>query len=178
MKVSLCIWLANLYRVITYENITKLWEDASWQVIMLRTPTRWWLLDVENLLLYIFAIQNLENQIWIIFQHENFVTGSIWALCFDSKSKVMIDNDYWVNSSIFVLYFFFLQCSISSWWPGNPSKLTMEFDQSLEEWAKDKPLSILQLDPADRAVLRIAGNILNFISTVFGVCNMVKLLNE
>jgi len=34
----------------------------------------------------------------------------------------------------------------------------MEFAQTLEEWAKDKPLSILQLDPADRAVLRIAGN--------------------
>lgn len=35
----------------------------------------------------------------------------------------------------------------------------MEFenDFSLKEWAKDKPLSILQLDPADRAVLRIAG---------------------
>lgn len=34
----------------------------------------------------------------------------------------------------------------------------MEFDrQSLDEWAKDKPLSILQLDPADRAVLKIAG---------------------
>ncbi|XP_028029407.1 dystonin isoform X16 [Bombyx mandarina] len=34
----------------------------------------------------------------------------------------------------------------------------MEFenDFSLKEWAKDKPLSILQLDPADRAVLRIA----------------------
>jgi hypothetical protein len=31
--------------------------------------------------------------------------------------------------------------------------------QSLEEWAKDKPLSILQLDPADRAVLRIAGKV-------------------
>ena len=29
--------------------------------------------------------------------------------------------------------------------------------QSLDEWAKDKPLSILQLDPADRAVLKIAG---------------------
>lgn len=29
--------------------------------------------------------------------------------------------------------------------------------ESLAEWAKDKPLSILQLDPADRAVLRIAG---------------------
>lgn len=34
----------------------------------------------------------------------------------------------------------------------------MELDrQSLDEWAKDKPLSILQLDPADRAVLKIAG---------------------
>uniref|UniRef100_T1IX61 Calponin-homology (CH) domain-containing protein n=1 Tax=Strigamia maritima TaxID=126957 RepID=T1IX61_STRMM len=32
----------------------------------------------------------------------------------------------------------------------------MDFGASLEEWAKDKPLSILQLDPADRAVLRIA----------------------
>jgi len=40
---------------------------------------------------------------------------------------------------------------------------TMEFDGSLKEWAKDKPLSILQLDPADRAVLRIAGK-LNHIS--------------
>ena len=31
------------------------------------------------------------------------------------------------------------------------------FGLTLEEWARDKPLSILQLDPADRAVLRIAG---------------------
>ncbi|GBP20847.1 hypothetical protein EVAR_80664_1 [Eumeta japonica] len=38
----------------------------------------------------------------------------------------------------------------------------MEFEKdcSLKEWAKDKPLSILQLDPADRAVLRIAGSVL------------------
>ena len=28
---------------------------------------------------------------------------------------------------------------------------------SLEAWQRDQPLSILQLDPADRAVLRIAG---------------------
>ena len=34
----------------------------------------------------------------------------------------------------------------------------MEFDrQSLEAWQRDQPLSVLQLDPADRAVLRIAG---------------------
>lgn len=40
----------------------------------------------------------------------------------------------------------------------------MELDrQSLDEWAKDKPLSILQLDPADRAVLKIAGNFNLFV---------------
>ncbi|KAG7175230.1 hypothetical protein Hamer_G001257 [Homarus americanus] len=39
-----------------------------------------------------------------------------------------------------------------------PGEGEMELDrQSLDEWAKDKPLSILQLDPADRAVLKIAG---------------------
>ncbi|CAD7011501.1 unnamed protein product [Ceratitis capitata] len=43
--------------------------------------------------------------------------------------------------------------------------------ESLSEWAKDKPLSILQLDPADRAVLRIAvldayRNVENFITAV------------
>lgn len=35
--------------------------------------------------------------------------------------------------------------------------MDFDADRSLKEWAKDKPLSILQLDPADRAVLRIAG---------------------
>ncbi|KAG8228671.1 hypothetical protein J437_LFUL008909 [Ladona fulva] len=35
--------------------------------------------------------------------------------------------------------------------------MEFELDSSLQEWARDKPLSILQLDPADRAVLRIAG---------------------
>uniref|UniRef100_A0ABD2XTK8 Calponin-homology (CH) domain-containing protein n=1 Tax=Trichogramma kaykai TaxID=54128 RepID=A0ABD2XTK8_9HYME len=34
--------------------------------------------------------------------------------------------------------------------------MEFELDGSLKEWAKDKPLSVLQLDPADRAVLRIA----------------------
>ena len=34
----------------------------------------------------------------------------------------------------------------------------MQIDRlSLEAWQRDQPLSILQLDPADRAVLRIAG---------------------
>lgn len=39
------------------------------------------------------------------------------------------------------------------------SVMDFELDLSLKEWAKDKPLSILQLDPADRAVLRIAGEL-------------------
>lgn len=40
-----------------------------------------------------------------------------------------------------------------------PYKMDFDADKSLKEWAKDKPLSILQLDPADRAVLRIAGTV-------------------
>lgn len=40
--------------------------------------------------------------------------------------------------------------------------MEFELDGSLKEWAKDKPLSILQLDPADRAVLRIAGEYSNY----------------
>lgn len=39
---------------------------------------------------------------------------------------------------------------------GSTSNVMMD-REGLMEWAKDKPLSILQLDPADRAVLRIAG---------------------
>ena len=35
----------------------------------------------------------------------------------------------------------------------------MEYDRvSLEDWQKQQPLSILQLDTADRVVLRVAGN--------------------
>ena len=38
----------------------------------------------------------------------------------------------------------------------------MQIDRAgLEAWQRDQPLSILQLDPADRAVLRVAG-LLNF----------------
>lgn len=40
--------------------------------------------------------------------------------------------------------------------------MEFELDGSLKEWVKDKPLSILQLDPADRAVLRIAGKCQSF----------------
>ena len=46
----------------------------------------------------------------------------------------------------------------------------MEFDRlSLEAWQRDQPLSILQLDPADRAVLRIAGWSIN--------CKSISYLN-
>lgn len=31
--------------------------------------------------------------------------------------------------------------------------------EELNEWAKDKPLSILRLDPVDRAILKIAGKL-------------------
>ena len=34
----------------------------------------------------------------------------------------------------------------------------MDFDRAaLEEWQKQQPLAILQLDPSDRVVLRVAG---------------------
>lgn len=35
-------------------------------------------------------------------------------------------------------------------------KLDNNFGLKLEEWTRDKPISILRLDPSDRAVLRIA----------------------
>ena len=44
--------------------------------------------------------------------------------------------------------------------PASPDETDYHFGLTLEEWARDKPLSILQLDPADRAVLRIAGTTL------------------
>ena len=45
----------------------------------------------------------------------------------------------------------------------------MEIDrQALEEWQKHQPLAILQLDPSDRVVLRVAGKPnLNFLETDF-----------
>lgn len=41
----------------------------------------------------------------------------------------------------------------------------MEFenDTSLKEWTREQPLTILALDPADRAVLRIAGTSLIYL---------------
>lgn len=53
--------------------------------------------------------------------------------------------------------------------------------ESLSEWAKDKPLSILQLDPADRAVLRIAGECIFFaylISMYRYRCNKKETLKS
>ena len=41
----------------------------------------------------------------------------------------------------------------------------MDIDRAaLEEWQKHQPLAILQLDPSDRAVLRVAGRTLIFSS--------------
>ena len=46
------------------------------------------------------------------------------------------------------------------------SVIVMEFDRiSLEAWQKEQPLSVLQLDTADRAVLRVAGRRKSFWST-------------
>ena len=51
---------------------------------------------------------------------------------------------------------------------------TMEFDRlSLEAWQKDQPLSILQLDAADRAVLRVAGRTEDTSGHVFSRQNHV-----
>ncbi|ERL92282.1 hypothetical protein D910_09599 [Dendroctonus ponderosae] len=38
----------------------------------------------------------------------------------------------------------------------------MDFDKdlTLQEWTREQPLAVLSLDSADRAVLRIAGDIL------------------
>lgn len=53
--------------------------------------------------------------------------------------------------------------------PRKPSVSGFSVDrESLAEWAKDKPLSILQLDPADRAVLRIAGMWGFFLDFIWG----------
>ena len=56
----------------------------------------------------------------------------------------------------------------------------MQIDRAgLEAWQRDQPLSILQLDPADRAVLRVAGlsNFfmvnLGWVDMKFGVVNHV-----
>lgn len=54
--------------------------------------------------------------------------------------------------------------------------MEFELDGSLKEWAKDKPLSILQLDPADRAVLRIAGEYL--IVSIFSFSSSLHVYSK
>ena len=50
---------------------------------------------------------------------------------------------------------------------------TMEYDRvSLEDWQRNQPLSVLQLDTADRVVLRVAGMELFFI--IIGVDNLIE----
>lgn len=59
------------------------------------------------------------------------------------------------------------------------NEIKMMDSKALAEWAKDKPLSVLQLDAADRAVLRVAGRNYLFIFVIseseiilFFFCNM------
>ena len=56
---------------------------------------------------------------------------------------------------------------------GVDDALDYPYGLTLEEWARDKPLSILQLDPADRAVLRIAGHFSSHFSIVTRICSTV-----
>ena len=52
----------------------------------------------------------------------------------------------------------------------------MQIDRAgLEAWQRDQPLSILQLDPADRAVLRVAGSSEFFI---LYFCQQVKFVHN
>ena len=45
----------------------------------------------------------------------------------------------------------------------------MEYDRvSLEDWQRNQPLSVLQLDKADRIVLRIAGKV-SLLSSVLSL---------
>lgn len=56
----------------------------------------------------------------------------------------------------------------------------MQIDRAgLEAWQRDQPLSILQLDPADRAVLRVAGwsdfFLLLTVLSEFEVCSISRI---
>lgn len=55
----------------------------------------------------------------------------------------------------------------------------MEFekDPSLQEWTREQPLSVLALDSADRAVLRIAGRILTMLIACDLDCFFMELVN-
>ena len=45
----------------------------------------------------------------------------------------------------------------------------MQIDRAaLEAWQREQPLSVLQLDPADRAVLRVAGGCHGILATPYG----------
>ncbi len=62
----------------------------------------------------------------------------------------------------------------------------MDIDRrALEEWQKGQPLAVLQLDPSDRVVLRVAGKterifislsitILDFLSSSRGFTHLTK----
>ena len=61
----------------------------------------------------------------------------------------------------------------------------MDIDrQALEEWQKHQPLAILQLDPSDRVVLRVAGRnwtffaIDNFMEKYFAIDGFLWLWHD
>ena len=51
----------------------------------------------------------------------------------------------------------------------------MDYDRvSLEDWQRHQPLSVLQLDTADRVVLRVAGRGLHCIVTKYNVRRKIR----
>lgn len=55
----------------------------------------------------------------------------------------------------------------------------MEWDRvSLEEWQRYQPLSVLQLDVADRAVLRVAGNVMRIVSRDDNLCHDSRVIDS
>ena len=40
-------------------------------------------------------------------------------------------------------------------------------NEELKEWSQNQPLSILRLDPIDRAILKISGTLFNWILIFF-----------
>ena len=55
----------------------------------------------------------------------------------------------------------------------------MEWDRvSLEEWQRHQPLSVLQLDVADRAVLRVAGIVIKIVPLDDNLCHDSRVIDS
>lgn len=98
--------------------------------------------------LYIYRCRNIHRLLHTANHWHSTLTVSFYSLHY-----ISVNLSAAKQSVCFSAYFFKYVCE---WAKGTPFKMMMD-RESLSEWAKDKPLSILQLDPADRAVLRIAG---------------------